>query len=82
MKAYITKYVPERNKIWLTRTPSMKFELLKRAKDILDPLLEVGYEFTLMDIKELIISFHNEVSLYNNEIKEYLNNTYVPDHNL
>ena len=54
----------------------MKFELFKRAKDILDPLLEAGYGFTLTDIKELMISFDDEVNLYNNEIKGLLVKTY------
>jgi len=60
MKAYIAKYQREISQHDRQRPPSMKFELFKRAKDILDPLLEAGYGFTLTDIKELMISFVNK----------------------
>lgn len=76
IKAYIAKYQREILKHGHQRTPSKKFELFKRAKDILDPLLEAGYGFTLTDIKELMVSFDEEVNLYNNEIKGFLVKTY------
>lgn len=76
MKAFIAKFKREISQHDRQRPPSKKFELFKRAKYILDPLLEAGYGFTLTDIKELMISFDDEVNLYNNEIKGFLVKTY------
>lgn len=76
IKAYIAKYQRDILQHDRQKTPSRKFELFKKAKDIIDPLLEAGYGFTLTDIKELMISFDDEVNLYNNEIKGFLVRAY------
>ena len=56
--------------------PSEKYLLFQKANEIIAPLLEAGYGFTLTDIREPMVCFDGTAQIYNKEIKMFLARTY------